>query len=395
MKLKIALAFSLLIRTSAWAAIAPNESSVISFRGVHQAGIETPQQRYMYFAVFDLISSKREQVISALKAWTDASQKMMQGKPASLDSGEALELPAAKLTLTFGFGPGVFTKNGVDRYGLSHLRPEALVDLPKFNGDQLVEGKTGGDISVQACADDPQVAFHAVRQLARLATDVAQIRWAQTGFVASADAKTTPRNLMGFKDGTQQPKESERDQFVWVGPKGPEWMRGGSYQVVRRIRVALEHWDGSEVGFQEEVMGRYKYSGAPLGKKHEHDDLDLKRMDSEGNPVIAENAHVRLASAAENGGAQILRRGYSYNDGVDFTAERWPPWKQGMEYDAGLFFVAYQSDPRSGFIRIFERMAKFDALNQFATHVGSGIFACPPAPKKGEYIGELLFRSQS
>ena len=99
--------------------------------------------------------------------------------------------------------------------------------------------------------------------------------------------------------------------------------------------------------------------------------------DKDGNPVIAENAHVRLAAAASNDGAQILRRPYSYNDGVNFTAERWPPWRQGMEYDAGLFFICYQRDPRTGFIKIFEKMAKFDMLNQFVTHTGGGLFACP------------------
>jgi deferrochelatase/peroxidase EfeB len=105
--------------------------------------------------------------------------------------------------------------------------------------------------------------------------------------------------------------------------------------------------------------------------------------------VIAENAHVRLASASASG-ARILRRGYSYNDGLSFTAERWPPWHQGMEYDSGLLFVAYQKDPRTGFVKMFDRMAKFDMMNQFVTHTGSGIFACPPGCAEGGYIGEAL-----
>jgi deferrochelatase/peroxidase EfeB len=295
----------------------------------------------------------------------------------------------ARLTMTFGFGPGLFIKDGKDRYGLASRRPEALIDLPKFNGDQLVPERTGGDLSVQACADDPQVAFHAVRQLARLADGIAQIRWAQTGFLANAATGETPRNLMGFKDGTQRP--TDLDKFVWVDSEGPDWMRGGSYLVARRIRIALEHWDRTNVSFQELTIGRHKMSGAPLGKQKESEPLDLEATDKDGNPIVAENAHVRLANAASVDGAQILRRGYSYNDGVNFTAERWPPWRQGMEYDAGLFFISYQRDPRTGFVKLFEKMAKFDMLNQFVTHVGGGLFACPAGIRDGEYVGQLLF----
>jgi deferrochelatase/peroxidase EfeB len=156
---------------------------------------------------------------------------------------------------------------------------------------------------------------------------------------------------------------------------------------------ALEHWDRTNVAFQEQTVGRHKDTGAPLGLKNEFDKLDLDAKGQDNNPVIAQNAHVRLAAAATNDGAQILRRPYSYNGGVNFTAERWPPWRQGMEYDAGLFFVCCQRDPRTGFIKIFENMAKFDMMNQFVTHVGSGLFACPKGIAKGEYIGQRLFES--
>jgi hypothetical protein len=113
----------------------------------------------------------------------------------------------------------------------------------------------------------------------------------------------------------------------------------------------------------------------------------------DGNYVIAENAHVRLAALANNDGAQILRRSYSYNEGADFVTERWPPWHQGIEYDAGLFFQAYQKDPRTGFVKLFDKISKIDALNQFTTHIGSAIFACPPGVAKGSYIGHSLFEA--
>jgi deferrochelatase/peroxidase EfeB len=312
------------------------------------------------------------------------------------DSGEAHDLPPARLTVTFGFGAGLFEKDGNDRYRLAKHRPEALVDLPHFAGDELVAEQTGGDLSIQACADDPQIAFHAIRQLVRLADDVAQVRWAQTGFMPNFGPNQTPRNLMGFKDGTNNPSITDvdtMDKFVWVGSEGPGWMQGGSYLVVRRIRVALEHWDRSKIDFQEQTFGRHKATGAPIGKDSEHTPLDLEATDKDGNYIIAENAHVRLATAATNEGAQILRRPYSYNDGVNFTAERWPPWRQGIEYDAGLFFICYQRDPRTGFIKIFDNMAKLDMLNQFVTHVGGGLFACPGGVAPGEYIGQRLFDS--
>jgi deferrochelatase/peroxidase EfeB len=398
------------------------------FWGKHQGGIVTPAQSHTYFAAFDLVAAKRDEVADLLQVWTAAAARMAEGetaqsldnglKPVPIagaaqakgsddyetpeprdmagDTGEVLGLPPARLTITFGFGAGLFTRDGKDRYGLAARRPVALVDLPRFVGDQLVEEHTGGDLSVQACADDAQVAFHAVRQLSRLGDGVARIRWVQTGFMPNFGGQETPRNLMGFKDGTNNPSISapkEMEQFVWVSDEGPDWMRGGSYLVARRIRIALEHWDRMKVAFQEQTVGRHKYSGAPLGKKNEFDALDLDATDKDGNPVIPENAHVRLAAAASNDRARILRRPYAYNDGVNFTAERWPPWRQGLEYDAGLFFICYQRDPRTGFIKIFERMAKIDMMNQFVTHVGGGLFACPRGAAQGEFIGQGLFET--
>jgi deferrochelatase/peroxidase EfeB len=381
-----------------------DDADTVPFWGEYQAGIATPQQGHVYFAAFDLTTTKRDDVIALLRAWTDASARLTQGQTAApldndlsaeaQDSGEAVGLSPHRLTLTFGFGPGLFvTKDGADRYGVAKHRPEALADLPRFNGDQLVAERTGGDLCVQACADDPQVAFHAVRQLSRLAYNSAKLRWAQPGFLAAQKDKGTPRNLMGFRDGTMNPSITSpamMNQFVWAGDDAG-WMKQGSYLVARPIRIALEHWDRMKLGFQEQVMGRHKDTGAPLGSKNEKDGLDLDANDADGNPRIPENSHVRLGAPTVNDGAQILRRSYSYDNGLSFTAERWPPWRQGMEFDAGLLFLCYQKDPRSGFIKIFDNMSKFDMMNQFVTHIGGGVFACPPGVKQGGYIGQPLF----
>jgi deferrochelatase/peroxidase EfeB len=376
------------------------------FWGEHQGGIVTPAQGHTYLAALDLSATKREDVIELLKTWTAAAARMTNGQTAEeleqddlsapgKDSGEAFGLPPARLTLTFGFGAGLFVKDEQDRYGLAAHRPEAFVDLPKFTGDQLQDARTGGDLSIQACADDPQVAFHAVRQLVRLAYDAAQVRWTQIGFLPNFAPKETPRNLMGFKDGTNNPPVNDpktAEKLIWVGGEGPDWMRGGSYMVTRRIRIALEHWDRMNVAFQEQTVGRHKYSGASLGGQNEFDTPDYNAADQDGNPIIPENAHVRLAAPVNNDGAQILRRPYSYNDGVNLTAERWPPWRQGMEYDAGLLFLCYQRDVRTGFIKVFDRMSKLDMMNQFVTHTGGGFFACPRGVAEGEFIGQRLFQ---
>jgi deferrochelatase/peroxidase EfeB len=376
------------------------------FYGAHQAGIVTPQQSHTYVAAFDLTTDKRDEVISLLREWTTAAARMTRGDPAAPldtaedkpapDSADVLGLGASSLTVTFGFGPGLFTtQDGKDRYGLANRRPAALVDLPRFNGDQLIAQKTGGDLFIQACANDAQIAFHAVRQLARMGYGAIQMRWGQAGFLSGPRGQT-PRNLMGFKDGTNNPSTAKpplMNQFVWANAADAPWMQGGTYTVVRRIRITLEHWDRMELGFQEQVFGRHKYSGAPLGKKNEFDPLDLNTMDKDGNPLVAENAHVRLSNESTNSGAQILRRSYSYNDGTNFYIERWPPWRQETEYDAGLVFIAHQSDPRTGFIPINEKLAKFDLMNQFTTHVGSAIFAVPPGAREGSYVGAGLFET--
>lgn len=387
-------------------AAATTQAAIEPFFGAHQSGILTPPQTHTYLAAFDLTAEKRDDVIRLMRRWTRAAALLSVGEPVEVpsakDYGDALDpadvvgLGPSRLTLTFGFGASLFAKDGRDRYGLAGQRPEAFVDLPNFPGEQLAPSRTGGDLLVQACADNQQVAFHAARQLSGLAYGLAQIRWVQTGFVSDYGAGKTPRNLMGFKDGTGNPRaddSAEMDKVVWAGDEAPPWMRGGSYFVIRRARMALEHWDRMNIAFQEKTFGRKKLSGAPLGGEKEFDPIDLAKTDANGDPLVPENSHVRLAHEFALQGARIFRRSYSYNDGANVTAERWPPWRQGMEFDAGLLFICYQRDPRSGFIKIFEKMSRFDMLNQFITNTGGGHFACPGGVAKDEYIGERLFEA--
>ncbi|MEU1038915.1 iron uptake transporter deferrochelatase/peroxidase subunit [Streptomyces sp. NPDC005551] len=365
--------------------------AAVPFHGAHQAGIATAVQDRLHFAAFDVKTDDRDAFVQLLKDWTQAAARMTAGHAVGEgaygglaeappdDTGEALGLKPSRLTLTIGFGPSFFEK-----FGLRDRRPEALVDLPRFPGDNLDKARSGGDLCIQACADDPQVAVHAIRNLARIGFGKVAVRWSQLGFGKTSsttpDAQT-PRNLMGFKDGTRNIAGTETDRlrkFVWVGGEGPGWMTGGSYLVARRIRMNIETWDRTSLVEQEDVFGRDKGEGAPVGKAKERDEPFLKAMKPD--------AHVRLAHPDSNDGATILRRGYSFTDGTDGLGR----------LDAGLFFLAYQRDVRKGFIPVQRNLSRTDALNEYIQHVGSAIFAVPPGVRdKDDWWGRALFSEEA
>ncbi len=365
----------------------------VPFHGRHQAGIATAAQDRLHFAAFDLTTTDRAAVIVLLQAWTRAAQRMTQGKPVGDvndvalappdDTGEADGLAAARLTVTFGFGPGLFD----GRFGLARKRPAALRALPGLPGDELDPDRVGGDLCVQACADDPVVAFHAVRNLARIARGTAVMRWSQLGFGRTSSTtrtQQTERNLMGFKDGTNNLKAEDRAAFaehVWTGGAGtPDWLDGGSYLVARRIRMLIETWDRASLQDQERTIGRTKAAGAPLGKAREFDAVDLSATGEDGLPVVPATAHVRLAAPEVNGGTSILRRGYSFTDGMDDFGQ----------LDAGLFFIAFMRDPQA-FVTLQTRLGASDGLNEYIKHVGSAVFAVPRGVRRGEFVGQSLF----
>jgi deferrochelatase/peroxidase EfeB len=378
-------------------AAAANEVVPFYNADTHQAGIATPAQEHLHFASFDLTSESIDEVRALLRIWTSAAATMTTGKPIGEgkfpehtpppDTGEALEHAASRLTITFGFGPTFFTRDGKDRYGLAARRPAVLTEIPPMPGDALQPERSGGDLCVQACSDNPLVAFHAVRNLARLARGLTVMRWSQLGFnrtASTSSTQETPRNLMGFKDGTNNIKaedHTQMDQNVWVGARdNPTWMRGGSYLVARRIRMHLESWDRDYLADQETVIGRYKVSGAPLHGTKEFDTVNLQTKNASGEPAIPIDSHIRLAIG--DGSIKLLRRGYSYTDGMDYETG---------ELDAGLFFIAFQRNPQTQFIPLQLSLARNDMLNEYITHVGSAVFACPPGTHEGGFIGEGLF----
>ena len=380
-------------------AAAPADDAVASsypFRGAHQAGIVTPAQDRLHFAAFDVRTDSRDELVALLQAWTEAAERMTRGEGAGPvgptegaadlppdDTGEAIGLPPAGLTITFGFGPGLFT-----RFGLEGRRPEALQDLPHFPGDNLDPARSGGDLCIQACAQDPQVAVHAIRNLARIGFGTVAVRWSQLGFgrtSTTSTAQSTPRNLFGFKDGTANVKAEEEealDDFVWVqdGDDGADWLAGGSYLVTRRINMTIEVWDRQPLADQEDFIGRTKASGAPLSGGEEFTEPDFRMPGREG-PVIPRDAHIRIVHPTKNDGARMLRRGYNFVDGSDALG--------GL--DAGLFFIAFVRDPETQFIPLQNRMAQMDALMEYLKFTSSAIFAVPPGAGPGEYVGQALF----
>ncbi len=370
-------------------------TGTVEFYGTHQAGIDTPAQDRLHFAAFDLVEDDPRALQELIEAWSAAASEMTKGEligdvnemlvaPPD-DTGETVGLLPSSLTVTFGFGPSIFERPAL---GLSGKKPAALKLLPPLPGDELNPLESGGDLCIQACSDDPQVAFHAIRNLARIGRGTVVMRWSQLGFGRTATtsrSQDTPRNLMGLKDGTANIRAEDTaamERFVWVGKESDQsWMHGGSYMVTRRIRMLLEVWDRSSLEDQEQTIGRRKYSGAPLTGSEEFDPLDLE-AEKNGRPVIAEDAHVRLASATLNDGERILRRGYSFTDGVDESLG---------ELEAGLFFICFQQDPEKQFVSIQRRLGQFDALNEYIKHVGSAVFAVPPGARSGGYVGETLF----
>lgn len=365
-----------------------------AFFGSHQAGITTPVQDHLHFASFDMMPrTDRDDLITLLQDWSYAAARMTQGLEVSAtgavggdaqtppdDTGEAQGLDASGLTVTIGFGSTLFENEDGDRFGIASRRPSGLDRLPAFLGDDLNPDLSNGDLCIQACADDPQVAVHAIRNLSRIAFGRARLRWSQLGFGRTSRTtadQATPRNLFGFKDGTANilaTDSSALDDHVWVAASDePAWLRDGSYLVARKIAMIVETWDRVRLEEQNRIIGRDKGEGAPLSGGDEFTEPDFS------SAAIHQDSHVRLAHPGQNDGVRILRRGYNYVDGNSNLGR----------LDAGLFFLSYQRDPEQ-FISL-QRKLSTDLMSEYIRHVGSGVWATPAGASAGSYVGAELF----
>ena len=371
------------------------------FRGEHQQGVTTPAQQQMHMTAFDVTTDDRGALVDLLTAWTRAAENMTAGRPVDAlrvsrsappeDTGEVLDLGPSGLTITFGFGRSLFRDAaGRDRFGLAHRLPAPLAEeVPRMAKEKIDPKISGGDLVVQACAEDPLVALHAVHNLTRIAMGWATVRWTQLGYGRTSSTgagQSTPRNLFGFKDGTASLRGDQDEllrDFVWVGAEDPaaDWMAGGTYLCARKIRMIMEVWDETSMRTQEEAVGRDKLTGAPLSGGEEFSPADFGHTGPGGRPSIPEQSHLAMMHPDHNAGVHMLRRGYNYTDGSDALGR----------LDAGLFFVAFVRDPRAHFTPVLARM-QFDLLSEYLQHLSNSVFAVPPGLREGEtHIGQALF----
>ncbi|WAZ22788.1 iron uptake transporter deferrochelatase/peroxidase subunit [Streptomyces cinnabarinus] len=356
------------------------------FHGKHQPGILQGLQARGHLIAFDLTAGAgRKEAAALLRRWSETARRLMAGEPTgSGDTDVARDAGPSALTVTFGFGHSFFA-----RTGLAGRRPVALDPLPDFSSDRLDKARSNGDLWVQIGADDALVAFHALRALQQDAGQAARVRWQMNGFNRSPGATAHPmtaRNLMGQIDGTRNPKPAESDfeKRIFVPSSGePDWMANGSYAVVRRIRMLLDDWEQLSGKEQEDVIGRRKADGAPLSGGTETAEMDLEKTDAQGSLVVPINAHARISRPDQNGGAAMLRRPFSFHDGI--AADGTP--------DAGLLFVCWQADPLRGFVTVQRKLDRGDALSKFVRHESSGLFAVPGGAAEGEYVGQRLLEA--
>ena len=374
-------------------AAAPSEETPLSsvgsgevvFHVKHQPGILQGLQAKGHVLAFDLAAGAgRTEAAALLRRWSRTAERLMAGETSGEgDTGIALDAGPSSLTITFGFGHSFFTKTGLEKQ-----RPVALDPLPSFSSDRIDKARSDGDLWVQIGANDALVAFHALRAIQKDAGSAAKVRWQMNGFNRSPGATSHPmtaRNLMGQMDGTRNPKPSEPDfdRRIFVpasGSENPAWMANGSYAVVRRIRMLLDDWEKLTVAAQEQVIGRRKADGAALSGGAETTAMDLEKTDAKGDLVVPINAHARISRPDQNGGAAMLRRPFSFHDGID--ADGTP--------DAGLLFICWQADPLRGFVTVQRKLDRGDALSKYIRHESSGLFAVPGGAEKDGYVGQAL-----
>ncbi|MFC4124550.1 Dyp-type peroxidase [Nocardia rhizosphaerae] len=353
---------------------------VVPFYGAHQAGIEQDPPGHVAFAGFDLVpGADRDDVIGLLRIWTDDAVRLTQGVPALADTEPELAARPARLTVTVGFGPELFTVAG-----LTQRRPSWLRQLPPFAIDRLEPAYTGADLVLQVCADEATTVAHAVRVLCKHVKSLVTVRWVQRGF-RDAPKGQTMRNLMGQVDGTVNiaPGTLDFDRLVWDDGAAVPWLAGGTSLVLRRIAMDLDTWDELDEDGRELTVGRRVGNGAPLTGTAEHDEPDLAAVDRNGIPVIPPSSHVARARHTHDG-ERFLRRGFNYDEMP----------APGQVSNSGLLFVAYQRDVDTQFLPVQRRLAEFDALNEWTTPIGSAVFAIPPGvPGPGHYLGQQLFES--
>ncbi|WP_209324626.1 Dyp-type peroxidase [Brevibacterium renqingii] len=374
-----------------------NGAAVEPFFGARQAGVETPPQAYAHFLAFTLRPGmKAAEAVRWLRLLTADAAALTQGQAPLADSDAELAADPARLTVTFGFGPGLVALAGEE-----HV-PDWLGPLEGFTIDRLDPDRCTGDLLLQICGDDRLTTAHARRMLFKDSRTFAEVAWQRDGFrraYGSSEEGRTQRNLFGQLDGTANPGPGSEDfeRIVWgsgravddpvfsargeppadLGAHLPPWLRGGTTLVLRDIAMNLDTWDKADRPAREFSTGRTLDTGAPLSGTDEFDVPDFTAVDARGLTKISKASHVARARDGLDPEVQIHRRTFNYDTGAG----------EG----AGLLFASFQADIDRQFLPIQRRLAEVDLLNEWTTPIGSTVWAIPPGASEDGYIGQSLF----